>query len=82
MDDLPIKLTNDPAKDEILRCVLQLAKRCSELGYEDLESSLSIVVGAETYQDGEGLADMMGDHAQLYYPGILDHTQGDSHGQG
>jgi hypothetical protein len=49
--------TGDPAKDDILKCLYQLADRASELGYKDLSCMLNTMVGS-CIQGGQAEKDL------------------------
>lgn len=69
--DLP-KSTGNPSKDQVLECLIQLAKRCQELDYTDLESTLCIVVAASISNRECECADALDEFAAEHMPEIRD----------
>jgi hypothetical protein len=62
------KSSGDQVKDQILDCMLQLAARCEELGYTDLESTLCITVAASISQKDCECADALDEFAVEHMP--------------
>lgn len=76
MADAPRKpLTGDSSKDQVLRCIMELASRAEELGYKDLASTLCVTVVAEIRGDGKLFADLTGMFAKTSYPELSEHIQ-------
>jgi hypothetical protein len=64
------KSSGDPSKDQILECLLQLATRCEELGYTDLESTLCIAVAASISEKECECADALDEFALEHMPAM------------
>jgi hypothetical protein len=64
IDDL--KLSPDPSKNDLLKCVVQLSERALELGYPHLSANLLTLAGASgDPTDEEQLSGLMYMYAQL-----------------
>jgi hypothetical protein len=69
------KSSGDPTKDQILECLLQLAARCDELGYTDLESTICVAVAASISEKDCECADAMDGFAIEHMPAMHEHMK-------